>query len=84
MANGEIITVGHGSGYDYYTITEALNVAQPGDKITVADGNYTASNGELFPLLRLYREHWQQSLIGFGQHLIHQLELIFLLCLLWS
>ena len=47
----ETITVGHGAGYDYQTITEALVATSSGDTIMVADGEYTVSTGETFPLV---------------------------------
>lgn len=44
------ITVGQGGGYDYSTITAALQAAQSGAVILVAGGEYSASTGETFPL----------------------------------
>jgi len=38
---GATITVGHGGGYDFSTITESLAAAISGDTILVADGTYT-------------------------------------------
>jgi hypothetical protein len=46
-----IITVGHGGGYDFNSITNALNAAGPKDIVLLAaDTNYTALTGEVFPL----------------------------------
>jgi len=49
-AYSRTITVGHGDGYDYQTITEAARAAQPADVILVADGTYSESTGEAFPI----------------------------------
>ena len=46
----KIITVGHGDGYDYQTITGALDAAQAGVMILVADDEYSTKTGEVFPL----------------------------------
>ncbi len=51
IAQGTTITVGHGGGYDYGTITAALAAATSGDTITVADGTYNYNSGESFPLV---------------------------------
>jgi predicted outer membrane repeat protein len=46
------ITVGHGAGYEFQTITAALATASSGDVILVADGEYSADTGEsiCFPM----------------------------------
>ncbi len=49
-AYSRTITVGHGEGYDYQTITEAARAAQIGDVILVAEGTYSESKGEVFPI----------------------------------
>ncbi len=49
-ATANVYTVGHGGGYDYQSITAAMEIAYPGDTILVADGNYTTANGETFPI----------------------------------
>jgi parallel beta-helix repeat protein len=51
LGYGRIIRVGHGPGYDYQTITEALAAGESGDEITVADGTYSTGTGEIFPLV---------------------------------
>ncbi|HPB33064.1 MAG TPA: right-handed parallel beta-helix repeat-containing protein, partial [Candidatus Sumerlaeota bacterium] len=47
----ETITVGHGPGFDYPSITKALEAAVAGVTILVAPGEYTVQTGEIFPLL---------------------------------
>jgi hypothetical protein len=49
-AYSRTITVGHDARYNYQTITEAVRVAHPGDVILVADGTYSESSGEIFPI----------------------------------
>lgn len=49
-AYSRTITVGHDSRYDYQTITGAVGAAQPGDVILVAEGTYSESSGEVFPI----------------------------------
>lgn len=45
-----MITVGHAVEYDYHTITEAAQAAQPDDVILVAEGTYSEDTGETFPI----------------------------------
>ncbi|MBN1295925.1 right-handed parallel beta-helix repeat-containing protein [bacterium] len=52
-AHSATIRVGHGSGYDYSSITAALLAAGSGDTITVATGTYSSTglSPETFPLI---------------------------------
>ncbi|HPQ39478.1 MAG TPA: DUF1565 domain-containing protein [bacterium] len=52
-AQAAILRVGHGSGYEFTTITEALAAANTGDTVTVADGTYTTGGTypEALPLV---------------------------------
>lgn len=48
-----VLTVGHGTEYQYQTITAAMAVAEDGDQIVVADGTYNMTNPqfpETFPI----------------------------------
>ncbi len=49
-AYSRTITVGHDAGYDYQTITAALEAAESGDTVIVEEGTYSQSSGEIFPL----------------------------------
>ncbi|MBN1355801.1 right-handed parallel beta-helix repeat-containing protein [bacterium] len=52
--SGGIFRVGHGSGYDFNTITDALAVAGSGDTIQVAAGTYASNDpqySETMPLV---------------------------------
>jgi len=44
------ISVGHGPGYDFQTITGAISAAHTGDDILVAMSTYSVASGETFPL----------------------------------
>ncbi len=53
-AHGAVYTVGHTSGYNYKTITNAMAAASAGDQIRVVQGVYSADNPEYpetFPIV---------------------------------
>lgn len=44
------LTVGTGLGFDFSTLSSALNFSQSGDRILIQNGVYDVTRGELFPI----------------------------------